>query len=189
MKTIKLVALLILTMTATGVMAQDTHSGEKYGRTLNLGIGVGYYGYVGRSMPVLHLNYEFDVVRNLTLAPFVSFYTYTKGYYWGDNDNNHPYKDYYYREVVIPVGIKSTYYFDDLLRAGDKWDFYVGGSLGYAITVATWDNDYYGDRDIYRRANPLYADLHIGAELHVSERFGIFLDLSSGVSTFGFAFH
>lgn len=105
-------------------------------------------------MPVLHLNYELDVLRNLTLAPFVSFYTYTKGYYWGDNNNNYPYKDYYYREMVIPVGIKSTYYFDDLLRASDKWDFYVGGSLGYAIVLTFWDNDYYGDRNIYRHANP-----------------------------------
>ncbi|MEQ8535603.1 MAG: hypothetical protein RIB86_27340, partial [Imperialibacter sp.] len=56
----------------------DGKAQESFGNTLNLGLGVGgysgYYGYIGHSLPVLSLNYEFDVAPNFTLAPFVSFY-------------------------------------------------------------------------------------------------------------------
>ncbi|OFY93883.1 MAG: hypothetical protein A3K10_10390 [Bacteroidetes bacterium RIFCSPLOWO2_12_FULL_31_6] len=161
---------------------------EKYGNTLNLGVGIGYYGYA-RSMPVVHANYEFDVAKNFTLAPFVSYYSYSNGYYWGDKKDNHPYKYYYYHETVIPVGVKGTYYFDDLLHANDKWDFYLAGSLGFAIVNSSWDNDYYGDRNYYRRTSSLYLDLHIGTEYHFNNTLGAFLDLSSGVSTVGLAIH
>jgi hypothetical protein len=187
MKTIKIITFLIFATTCTGLIAQDSGVNEKYGNTLNLGLGIGYYGYIGQSIPVVMLNYEFDIAKSFTLAPFIGAYTYTKGYYWGDKNNT--YKDYYYRETVIPVGMKGTYYFDNLLKASSKWDFYVAGSLGFAITQTTWDSGYYGDKNIYRRANPLYANVHIGSEFHISQKFGIFLDLSSGVSTFGFAFH
>lgn len=40
-----------------------------------------------------------------------------------------------------------------------------------------------------RHAGALYLDGHIGAEYHISQKIGIFLDLSSGVSTFGLAIH
>ncbi len=185
MKTIKLIALLMLITSSVDSIAQET--GEKYGRTLNFGVGIGYYGYVGSSMPVLHLNYEFNVARNFTLAPFVSFYSYSRRYYWGNK--NYPYKNYRYHVTVVPVGVKGTYYFDNLLGAGSKWDFYLAGSIGFNIVNSTWDDDYYGDRDVYRHASPLYLDGHIGAEYHASNKIGFFLDLSSGVSTIGIAIH
>lgn len=170
--------------------AQDTDPG-RHGNTLNLGLGIGgysgYYGYIGGTLPVFNINYELDVAKNFTLAPFISFYSYNRSYYWGDNDN--VYRDYHYRQTVIPIGIKGTYYFDDLLGAGPKWDFYMAGSLGFAIVRSTWDDDYYGDKNYYRRPSPLFLDLHIGAEYHVTSRLGLFLDLSSGVSTLGIAIH
>lgn len=171
----------------------NTMAQEKYGSTLNLGLGIGgnygYYGYANRSIPVFHLNYEFDVAKNFTLAPFVSISTFTNDYYWGNKDN--PYRYYTYRETVIPVGLKGTYYFDDLLKANKKWDFYLAGSLGFAIINESWDNGYNGDKNYYRssgRSN-LFLDIHIGTEYHFNNRIGAFLDLSSGVSTIGLAFH
>lgn len=164
---------------------------EKYGNTLNLGLGVGgymgHYGYVGHSLPVFHINYELNVARNFTLAPFISISTYTKKYWWGNN--NHPYEFYTYRETIIPIGVKGTYYFDQILRANPKWDFYLAGSLGFAIRNSTWSNDYYGDRDYYRNSNPLFLDLHIGTEYHFNNRIGAILDLSTSVSTIGIAIH
>lgn len=164
---------------------------EKYGRALNLGLGIGgysgYYGYVGRTLPVLNINYEFDVAENFTLAPFISFYTYTNRYYWGNN--NYPYRYYTYTETVVPVGLKGAYYFDKLLHANSKWDFYLAGSLGFSIVNSTWDSDYYGDKNYYNRGNSLFMDFHIGAEYHFNDRLGAFLDLSSGVSTIGLAIH
>src|SRR5690606_29145260 len=94
---------------------------EKFGKTLNLGIGVGYYGYINRNVPVLHADIEFDVANNFTLAPSISFFSYRNTYYWGNNKN--PYKYYNYSQTIVPVGVKGTYYFDKLLLANSKWDF------------------------------------------------------------------
>jgi hypothetical protein len=102
---------------------------------------------VGRSVPVFHVDYEFDVAKSFTLAPFISFSSYRTGYYWGDK--NDPYKYYYYHETVIPIGVKGTYYFDKLLNANSNWDFYLAGSLGFAIVNSSWDSGYNGDRNYY----------------------------------------
>jgi hypothetical protein len=167
---------------------QTTH---EFGNTLNLGVGIGGYGrynnYIGQSIPVLSLNYEFEVAKNFTLAPFISFYSYKRTYYWGNNDYDYAY--YNYKQTVIPIGVKASYYFDDIVGAGSKWDFYLSGSLGYAIVRSTWDDGYYGDRNYYRTPNSLYLDLHIGTEYHLTNKLGLFLDLSTGVSTIGIAIH
>jgi hypothetical protein len=178
MKTITLTLLLALILSGTNLFAQKNYSSEKYGHTLNLGVGIGYYGYyshAGRTLPVLDLNYEFDVARNFTLAPFVTFYTYR-------NDEQH------YRESIIPIGVKGTYYFDQILDAGSDWDFYLAGSLGFAIRTSTWDSGYSGET-YYQNVSPLFLDLHLGTEYHLSSKVGLFLDLSTGVSTIGLAIH
>lgn len=169
------------------LMVQTTSSAqEQYGSTLNLGIGVGgnygYTNYAGRSIPVITANYEFTVADNFTLAPFISFYTFRDKYYW-DNNN------YTYRETVIPVGVKGTYYFDDLLNATSPWDFYAAGSLGFAIVNSRWDNGFNGDKNHFNRGNGAFFDIHIGAEYHFNSRIGMFLDLSTGISTLGVAIH
>jgi hypothetical protein len=172
--------ILILFLSALGsnVSAQrNVNNSEKFGRTLNLGLGVGgyagYYGYIAHSIPVFNINYEFDVANNFTLAPFVTFFTYHQDYY---------------HETVIPLGVKGTYYFDQILGANPDWDFYLAGSLGFSIVKTSWDNGYYQD-NTYHAANPVFLDLHIGAEYHLSDKVGLFLDLSTGVSTLGLAFH
>ena len=160
---------------------------SQYGNTLNLGIGIGYYGYLGFNTPVIHANYEFDVAKNFTLAPFISLYTYKKYYYWGGP--NHPYQDYSYVQTVVPMGVKGAYYFDDILKANSKWDFYLAGSLGFALRRTKWQNTYYGDTKVINEGSNLYLDAHIGAEYHINSKAGLFLDLSTGVSTFGVAVH
>mgnify|MGYP006177511847 CR=1 FL=1 len=180
----------LITITLTILLVTMCHiegiAQEKHGSTLNLGVGIGgyggYYKYTNRSLPVFNINYEFDVAKSFTLAPFISFSTYSNNY----RDNN---TNYTYRETVIPIGVKGTYYFDDLLQANSKWDFYLAGSLGFAVVNSGWDNDYDGDRDYYRRGNPLFLDLHIGTEYHFNSKVGAFLDLSTGVSTIGIAIH
>jgi hypothetical protein len=181
MKKLVLLCFLTLLFKPYKTNAQD------YGHTLNLGLGIGYYGYVGHNIPVFHVNYEFDVATNFTLAPFISYYSHRHEHYWGNK--NYPDRYYRYRETVIPIGVKGTYYFDDILQANDDWDFYLAGSLGFAIRNSRWDSDYYGDRNVYSRSSPLFLDFHIGAEYHLNDRVGLFLDLSTGVSTLGLAIH
>src|ERR1035437_2752620 len=152
MKKLIIITFLFISIFQFKGIAQEKFSG------LNLGLGVGgysgYYGYIGHTLPVLHVDYEIDVVRNFTLAPFISFYTYSNQYYYGRQNNIDLY--YTYRETVIPIGVKGTYYFDELLRANSKWDFYLAGSLGFAIVTHTWSNGYNGDKNYYRAANPLF---------------------------------
>lgn len=191
MKKIIITSIALLAIVMNGI-AQDKPAAEKFGSTLNLGAGIGYYGYIGQPIPVGTVNFEFDVARNFTLAPFAGVYTYSRQYYWGHPDK--PYYDesyhyYSYRVVAVPVGVKGTYYFDQLFHANEKWDFYAAGSVGFVFRSVVWDNDYYGDRHIYQNASPLYLDAHIGAEYHMTQKAGLFLDLSTGVSTLGLAIH
>lgn len=167
------------------------YSQEHYGKTLNLGLGVaghsGYYKYARRSLPVFNINYEFDVAKNFTLAPFASIYAFKDDYYWGNNNN--PDRYYSYKEVVIPVGIKGYYYFDDLVNLSKPWDIYAGASLGYAIVNSSWESGYLGDKNYYHGSNNIFLDIHIGASYYFNERLGMYLDLSSGISTVGIQIH
>jgi len=180
--------LIIITLSAllVSVVHFTAEAQSTYGRTLNLGLGVGgysgYYKYAGRSLPVFHLDYEFDVAKSFTLAPFISLYTYSNEYYWGNTN-------YTYNETVIPVGVKGTYYFDELLNADSHWDFYLGASLGFALVNSHWEAGYDGDDKYFNKGNSVLLDMHIGTEYHFNNRLGAFLDLSSGVSTIGLAIH
>ena len=159
MRTITITVLLLLLLSGVNLTAQQATNSEKYGNTLNLGLGIGgysgYYGYVERSVPVFHINYEFDVANNFTLAPFATFFTYH-------------HDKYYYKETVIPIGVKGTYYFDQILNASSAWDFYLAGSLGFALVSTSWDSDYDGDRNRYHNASNLFLDVHVGAEYHIN---------------------
>jgi len=168
---------------STSILAQEISVNEKYGKSLNLGLGVGYYGYIGHSMPVFHVDYELDVARNFTLSPFIALYSYRNEYYSSLGNS------YYYHETVVPVGVKGTYYFDDLLDASADWDFYLATSVGFAFAQSYWDKGYEGDKDAFRGANPIFIDIHLGTEYHVNKKIGIFFDLSTGVSTIGVAIH
>jgi hypothetical protein len=182
----------VMNSNAQETPVEDKSSSEKYGNTLNLGLGLGYYGYIGHALPVVIFNYEFDVARNFTLAPFVGIYSYRNYYYWGNPNQpkwDASYRQYSYRETVVPIGVKGTYYFDQLLHANPRWDFYAAGSLGFVFRSVTWENDYYGDHNAYKSASSLYLDAHIGAEYHLNQKMGLFLDLSTGVSTAGLAIH
>jgi len=174
--------LLFVTALQFNVRAQ-----EQYGKSLNLGLGIGYYGYVGHALPVFHINYELPVAKNFTLAPFITFYSYSNDYYWGNDKHNFRY--YSYRQTVIPIGVKGSYYFDDMLQAGPKWDFYLAASLGFAFVNSSWESDYEGDRNVYHGASSLYLDFHVGTEYHFNSHLGGFLDLSTGVSTIGLSIH
>jgi hypothetical protein len=164
----------------TRVKSSDGSS-SAYGNTLNLAIGLAYGNAYGQSFPLL-ANYELDVAKNFTLAPFISFYTYTNYSYWGPYGK--PYRNYYYRTTVIPIGIKAFYYFDELILANEKWDFYAAASLGYAFRSTRWDDGYAGPSMSYTTSSA-YIDIHAGAEYHLNPKVGLFLDMSTGVSSFG----
>jgi len=184
MNKILLISIVLLSLLSIGqTQPRTTTTGaERYGTTLNLGVGIGYYSYIGNSRPVFHANLELDIAKNFTLAPFITYFSYQKYRKY----NN---RDYYYRNTVIPMGLKGTYYFDQILRAGSKWDFYLAGSLGFVYRTTRWEDGYNGDRNISYGTSGLYLDGHIGVEYHINQAIGLQLDLSTGISTLCLAFH
>ncbi len=177
--------LIVLFISFISTSAQQNKSSERYGSTFNIGIGIGYYNYINNPLPVAIINYEIDIVRNFTLAPFIGFYSYRNDKY-GYNYNPNGYT---FRETVAPVGIKGSYYFDQLFKAGKKWDFYAAGSAAFVIRRVTWDKDDYGSHNVYKNPTPISLIAHIGGEYHLTSKVGFFLDISTGVSTAGVAFH
>jgi hypothetical protein len=159
--------------------AQD----EDYGNTLNLGVGLVYYGYLNAAAPIFLASYEFNVARDFTLAPFIGFgaYTSSNNYYYG-NEN------YYYRETIIPVGVKGTYYFDRLIGLDRSWDLWAAASIGFVFDNVTWQDGYHGNEHV-DGGNYVRPDIYAGVEYHVSKRIGIYGELSTGISSIGIAVH
>jgi hypothetical protein len=159
------------------------NSQESYGKTANLGLGLGYRNIYRASIPIIHFNYEFDVAKNFTLAPFVTLIHYRYTSNWKN-------VKYRYNSWIIPIGVKGSYYFDELFNLDSKFDIYGGGSVGFNIRSAGWDDGYNGpEYEYYNNFSPLYLNLNIGAEFHINEKIGLVLDLSTGISTFGIAIH
>jgi len=175
MKTYAFLVLFCFFITGASTSAQKSTAYEKHGKTLNIGLGVGgysgYYRHVDRTLSVFSINYEFDAARNFTLAPSVTVFTYRD-------------IDKHYRESVIPIGLKGTYYLDQLVKAGRSWDFYLAGTTGFVFLRSNWYDGYYGET-LYQNISPLFLDLHIGSEYHFNKHVGMFIDLSTGVSTLG----
>jgi hypothetical protein len=167
--------------------AQEISPSEKYGNTLNAGMGCGYFAYIGYATSVFHLDFEIALDKNLTIAPSLMIYSYQKSILWGDQD--HLTRNYNYGETVLPMGIKVTYYFDQLLKAGLKWDFYSSGTLGFILRSTKWERGYKGQININPGTGPLYIDFHLGSEYHLTKVMGIYLDVSLNVATFGTSIH
>jgi len=159
---------------------------EQFGHTLNIGAGVGYHRYLNYPTPVVVINYEFDLVRNITLAPIIGVSTYRDSHYWGNYNN--AYRDYHYRQTAISIGIKGSYYFDELLMLNTKWDVYTAASIGVQPVITTWDNGYYGNKKLTNTPGLVFASGHLGARYHFSKRVGVFVDLSTGIFTTGGSF-
>lgn len=184
-------ALLALTATTTQAQSNITVNSdanrnanhEYFGNTFNIGVGPGYFGASLMRSPYFTFNYEVDVLRNFTLAPFVGFSTYRSNpQIWGP-------RYYYYRGTIMPLGVKASYYFDEVIELPERWDLYAAGSLGYTIISKRWEDGYGGTVGTLPGIRPLFLDIHVGAEYQVTDATGIFLDLSTGTSVVGVGLH
>jgi hypothetical protein len=170
---LKATVIALAMFTAFNAVAQEqkaVSAGEQYGKALNIGLGLGYGG--PGSSPGIGINYEFDVAKNFTVAPFLFLRSYSNGFY---------------TSTIIPIGAKGTYYFDELLGLNDdRWDVYLAASLGYTVISETYKSTYTGPSV---SPEPLFLVGHIGGEYHFNKKIGLVLDLGSGLSTLGVAFH
>jgi len=156
---------------------------ETYGRSFNMGVGPGYFSASILPAPFFTINYEFDVLNNFTLAPFVSLASYKS------EASIIASRYYYHRATILPFGIKATYYLDKLLKIPNKWDFYIGCSVGYTYIRKAWDFGYPGINGGIPGLREEYVHAHAGAEYHVSRKAGLFVDVSTGVAVVGVSIH
>jgi hypothetical protein len=169
-------------LVSTILLSITLNAQEKYGRTVNGGAGLTFARYSNFPIPAINFNSEFDLVQNVTLAPSISFLRYN------DYGTGYLGQEYKYRTTVIPIGVKSYYYFDELLELDGKFDVYAGIAAGINLAFGKWENGYNG-LDYAPSYNAIYVDLHVGGEYHFKEDMGVYVDLSSGLSTIGLAFH
>src|SRR5579884_1209756 len=129
----------IFAFVTLAVLLHTGKAQEKHGNTLNIGPGFSY-GFFNSGFG-LNANYEIDIADNITVAPFIGFYTVRYNYSWYNPGHGY-YGTYYYRYNSIPFGGKVAYYFDELLDADDKFDFYGALSVGLVFT-SFYSNDPY----------------------------------------------
>lgn len=157
---------------------ESTEIDNIHGRTLNVGAGSGFLNYAQQPIVFGSINYEFGLGREVTLAPFAALYTYSDHYYWGNELN--PHKLYGYREFAIPVGLRANYYFDNVFDLVDRWDIYAGGAAGYVFANIKWDDaGYAGAKMAPAHAKPLFMAAHAGTRYHITDRIGVFADVST----------
>ncbi|MEH0157139.1 hypothetical protein V6R21_23660 [Limibacter armeniacum] len=170
---VTLVMLCMVFMTSTFAQSRRSSGGapSSYGNTLNIGLGLGY------GVPLL-VNYEFDVAKDFTLAPFIGYHRYRE--YWGRYNA-------YYIENIVPIGAKGTYYLDDVFGlTNPKWDLYGAASLGFNIYSYRWKDatpDGWDDSwDAASETSALFLTVHAGAQYHFNSKLGVFLDLAGGLA-------
>jgi hypothetical protein len=183
----KTVRSILISLFLTAKLSSQTIESEKHGNSLNGGVGIGYFGYIGHTLPVFHADYEFQIDNNLTLAPSLNLFSYEKNYIWANKEGVLTHS--HYNEVVVPLGVKVSYYLDHALKLNHKWDLYLAGSLGFNIRSTKWEDSYTGTLNINPGTGPLYLDFHSGVEYHLNKTMGLQIDLSTTVSSFGFAIH
>jgi hypothetical protein len=175
--------LLILMVSISTLSNGQENKIETYGKTFNMGVGPGYFSASILPAPFFAINYEFDILNNLTLSPFVSFASYKS------EASIIASRYYYHRATILPFGIKATYYLDNLLKIPNKWDFYIGCSVGYTYIRKAWDFGYPGIIGGIPGLREEYVHAHVGAEYHVSKKAGLFVDVSTGVAVVGVSIH
>lgn len=152
--------LAILLLAGTQSFAQlAVDKGTKF---INLGVGLGGYGYyTGGGGIGLNAGIDFGVYRNITAGVSAGYKSY--GSVLNYNYNS------------FDVGVRGSYHFNELLKLStDKADLYAGLGISY------FSFSYGGYLDNY---GAVYVPIHIGGRYFFSEKFGAFAELGSSLAT------
>ncbi|GAB3181037.1 hypothetical protein [Telluribacter humicola] len=148
------VAMAMFTLASQSAFAQF----EKGDKLLNVGIGLGTYGYGG-----IGLGGSFEVgVHDAISVGVLGGYSGRSyvGYNWS----------------VVTVGARGSYHFNELLNMADeRFDLYAG--LGLAYRGVNYGGFYGG----YGNGVSLLA--HVGGRYYMKPNLGLFAELGSGFST------
>ncbi len=176
------VVLLLLLFNNLESKGQENNT-EPFGRSFNMGMGPGYFSTEILPAPFFTINYEYDILNNLTIAPFLGFVSYK-----GDASVIAS-RYYYYWATILPFGIKTSYYLDQVLKIPCRWDVYIACSVGFTYINKTWDYGYPGIKGGIPGLREEYLHAHLGVEYHINRTTGLFVDLSTGVAVAGISLH
>ena len=152
------VALLSLTLLTTTSFAQlAIDKGTKF---VNLGIGIGGYGYFNGSGLGFNAAADFGVAKNITVGGVAGY----RGY--GDGVSS------------FDIGARGSYHFNELLSVPEAVDLYAGlgisyFSLNYGSTYGVLTGSY----------STTYIPIHIGGRYFFSDNLGGFAELGSSLAT------
>lgn len=128
---------------------------------INLGIGVGGYGYFNGSGVGLNAGADFGVYKNITAGGVIGY----RGY--GDGVSS------------FDLGARGSYHFNELLSLStDKADLYAG--IGLSYYRLSYGNGYYYNLGSY---STVYVPIHIGGRYMFSNNIGGFAELGSSLAT------
>lgn len=160
-------SLFIVALLACGTAHAQYQKGDKL---LNLGIGLN--GYYGGGLPI-GASFEYGITDQISVGAQVDFYTW--GYNFGSGYN--------YRYTFIPIALRGSYHFNELLNLNtDKVDLYGGVQLGYYISSYSDNSGYSG---VYNNGygNKALFGVHLGGKYYFKPKLGAFAELGYGVST------
>ncbi len=160
MKKIHFSILLVLGLLA-GTQSFAQLAVDKGTKFINLGIGVGGYGYYTGGGIGLNASADFGVAKNITVGGVVGY----KSYGSVASYNYHSFD----------IGARGSYHFNELLNLStDKADLYAGIGLSY------YSFSYGGYLDNY---GSVYLPIHLGGRYFFSEKLGGFAELGSSLAT------
>lgn len=152
-----IVALFSLSLVATKSFAQmSIDKGTKF---VNLGIGVGGFGYGGIGFNAAA---DFGVAKNITAGAQAGYRSVN--IITGYNVN------------YLDLGVRGSYHFNELISTPDNIDLYAGLTLTY-VNVSTSYSTYGGS------ASGIYVPIHLGGRYMFAEKTGVFAELGSAVQT------
>ncbi|MEZ0608768.1 hypothetical protein ACAW74_09640 [Fibrella sp. WM1] len=135
---------------------------DKGTKFVNLGIGVGGYGYfTGGGGVGFNASADFGVAPNITVGGVAGYKSYGSfsGYNYGSFD----------------IGARGSYHFNELLNlTTDKADLYAGLGLSYFSFSYGGFSDNYG---------AIYVPIHLGGRYFFSDNVGGFAELGSSLAT------
>lgn len=151
------------------VLMASTHSFaqlavDKGTKFVNLGIGVGGYGYFNGSGLGLNAAADFGVAKNITVGGVLGY----RGYGSGVNS--------------FDIGARGSYHFNEILNlTTDKADLYAG--IGISYYRLSYGDTYLRSVGISDTYSTTYVPIHIGGRYFFTENLGGFAEFGSSLAT------
>lgn len=134
---------------------------DKGTKFINLGVGIGGYGYYSGGSVGFNAAADFGVAKNITVGAVAGYRSYGSVSTYNYNS--------------FDIGARGSYHFNELLNlTTDKVDLYAGLGVSY------FSFSYGGFIDSY---STVYVPGHIGGRYFFSEKLGGFAELGSSLAT------